>query len=147
MMNVILTGNWLKDKIIKIHAENDIYLIMNINYYETKSNLFQVLSHPVRLQILDELRKRQACVCHLQVVTHRPQAYISQQLRILRESGLVDDEKDGQNVFYRLKDDLVRSILNEVLGTGGEPSHPGDCSCPLCSGEKTPTISSEMNAQ
>jgi ArsR family transcriptional regulator len=140
MMNVILTSGEPGDKIRKIHAEKDIYIIMNINYYQTKANLFQVLSHPVRLQILDELRKRQACVCHLQAVTHRPQAYISQQLRILREAELVDDEKDGQNVFYRLKDELVRSILHEALGPAGEPSHPGDCNCPVCSDVKTPSI-------
>lgn len=103
--------------------------------YEEKSDLFQMLSHPVRLQILDELRRRQACVCHLQAVTGRPQAYISQQLRLLREAGLVVDEKDGQNVFYRLKEDRVDKILTQSLGEPAAPSHPAGCSCPYCSGE------------
>jgi len=100
--------------------------------YKTKANLFQILSHPVRLQILDELRKREACVCHLQAVTGRPQAYISQQLRVLREANLVRDEKDGQNVFYHLQNEEIRTLLATSAGKAGEPSHPGDCNCPFC---------------
>lgn len=104
--------------------------------YETKSDIFQMLSHPVRLQILDELRRRPACVCHLQAVTARPQAYVSQQLRLLREAELVVDEKDGQNVYYHLRDDTVRQMLAQALGAAGTPSHPQDCNCPYCLGEK-----------
>jgi ArsR family transcriptional regulator len=103
--------------------------------YKTKAVLFQMLSHPVRLQILDELRKREACVCHLQAVTRRPQAYISQQLRTLREANLVVDEKDGQNVYYHLKDETVRVLLQETLGPIEETSHPKGCHCPFCSAE------------
>jgi DNA-binding transcriptional ArsR family regulator len=102
--------------------------------YETKADIFQMLSHPVRLQILDELRRREACVCHLQTVTGRPQAYISQQLRVLREAGLVRDEKDGQNVYYHLRDETVRELLKETLGEPGEPVPLTNCSCPFCSG-------------
>ncbi len=104
--------------------------------YETTSEVFQMLSHPVRLQILDELRQRESCVCHLQAVTGRPQAYISQQLRILREAKLVADEKDGQNVFYHLRSDLVREVLDQTLGEADLPRHLPDCNCPFCSGEK-----------
>ena len=101
--------------------------------YQTKADLFQILSHPVRLQILDELRRREACVCHLQAVTGRPQAYISQQLRILRDADLVVDEKEGQNVFYHLQNDEVRLLLRDTFGIATEPSHPEDCQCPFCS--------------
>ncbi len=104
--------------------------------YESKANVFQMLSHPVRLQILDELRAREACVCHLQAVTGRPQAYVSQQLRFLRDAGLVEDIKEGQNVYYRLVGEKVRSVLNEVLGSPGKPSKPADCTCPFCLGDR-----------
>jgi ArsR family transcriptional regulator len=104
--------------------------------YKKKADLFHILSHPVRLQILDDLRKRQACVCHLQVVTGRPQAYVSQQLRILRDADLVMDDKDGQNVYYRLTCDLTRELLNVTMGQPGAPTHPEGCTCPLCTNEK-----------
>lgn len=105
---------------------------MNIDDYQDKADLFQILSHPVRLQILDELRKRKTCVCHLQLVTKRPQAYVSQQLRILKDAELVEDEKDGQNVFYHLRDGTVRALLLETLGSPEAPQHLPDCTCPLC---------------
>lgn len=104
--------------------------------YDKQAEIFQMLSHPVRLQILDELRRREACVCHLQSVTERPQAYVSQQLRVLREAGLVVDEKDGQNVFYFLADDDLRAILVQSLGEPGSPEAFPRCTCPFCSGEK-----------
>ena len=102
--------------------------------YETKADILHLLSHPVRLQILDELRSREACVCHLQAVTGRPQAYVSQQLRFLREAGLVRDVKDGQNVFYQISDESVLSILETILGSPGKASTPVDCTCPFCTG-------------
>jgi len=105
---------------------------MNMMDYETKADIFQMLSHPVRLQILDELRWREACVCHLQAVTGRPQAYVSQQLRILRDANLVVDEKDGQNVYYHLRNDTVRHLLAEVLGKPGQPAKVSECTCPFC---------------
>ncbi len=104
--------------------------------YKRKAEIFQILSHPVRLQLLDELRKREACVCHLQAVTGRPQAYVSQQLQLLRAADLVVDEKEGQNVFYYLKSDFVKVLLFEALGPAGQPSHPLACTCPFCSQEK-----------
>lgn len=107
---------------------------MNTQNYETKADLFQILSHPVRLQIMDELRRREACVCHLQAVTGRPQAYISQQLRLMRDAELVVDEKDGQNVYYHLRNEAVKSLLLDALGEPGAPSWKANCTCPFCTG-------------
>ena len=104
---------------------------------EKATTIFQILSHPVRLQILDELRKREACVCHLQTLTQRPQAYISQQLRVLRDANVVIDEKDGQNVFYHLRNEAVRALLSESLGEPGLPKTLKGCTCPHCSGERS----------
>ncbi len=106
--------------------------MMTVEIYQDEADFFHILSHPVRLQILDELRKCKSCVCHLQLVTDRPQAYVSQQLRVLKDAGLVVDEKDGQNVYYHLCDEKVRILLLEMLGPAEEPQHLPDCNCPLC---------------
>jgi DNA-binding transcriptional ArsR family regulator len=100
--------------------------------YGQLARLFRLLSHPVRLRILDELRKRESCVCHLQAILNRPQPYISQQLRLLREAGVVEDDKDGINVYYRLADQRVRQLLEDTLGPPGEPTHLPTCTCPHC---------------
>lgn len=100
--------------------------------YEVGAAVFRSLAHPARLHILDELRRAEACVCHLQTVLRRPQAYVSQQLRVLREAGIVTDDKDGLNVYYRLSDPQVKRLLDEVLGAAGEPKHLPNCPCPRC---------------
>ena len=107
---------------------------MRQSRYESGAALFGALAHPGRLQILDELRRAEACVCHLQAVLRRPQAYVSQQLRVLREAGMVSDDKDGLNVYYRLADPQVKRLLDEVLGAAGESRRLPNCSCPRCEG-------------
>ena len=103
--------------------------------YEEAARLFQLLSHEPRLRILDELRRGEACVCHLQVVLGRPQAYVSQQLRVLREAEVVDDNRDGVFVYYRLAGRQVERLLEEVLGPARERTVSETCSCPHCNSE------------
>lgn len=105
---------------------------MKRNSYRQAAQLCRVLSHVARLRILDELRRDEACVCHLQEVLGRPQAYISQQLRVLREAEVVTARKDGLLVYYRLADPRVERLLEQVLGPAGQATRPMACSCPKC---------------
>jgi len=100
--------------------------------YGRVSDVLQVLSHPVRLQILDELRVGEACVCHLQALVGRPQPYVSQQLSKLREADLVTDRREGLFVYYSLSDARVERILEALLGPPEERGPVETCSCPRC---------------
>ena len=104
--------------------------------YSTGAAVFQLLAHPSRLHILDELRRGPACVCHLQAVLGRPQAYISQQLRVLREANVVLDEKDGLNVYYRIVDARIPRLLDEILGAAQPARRVDGCPCPHCTGQE-----------
>ena len=75
-----------------------------------------LLSHPARLRIVTELREGEACVSELQAVLDRPQPYVSQQLCVLREAGIVACRREGQYVYYRLVDPFVEQLLEEVVG-------------------------------
>lgn len=103
--------------------------------YPTISRRLKALAHPVRLQILDALRQEPECVCHLATLVGKPQPYVSQQLRILREEGILRDEKEGQNIYYHLVDSEVRAWLALILGetplSQGHQKLAG-CSCPKC---------------
>lgn len=107
-------------------AENDPY--------QHGAALFRALALPARLQILDELRRAEACVCHLQTVLRRPQVYVSQQLRVLREAELVTDNKDGLLVYYRLSNPKVERLLEVMLGPADGPTRVPHCPCPRCQG-------------
>ena len=102
--------------------------------YQDATVRFKALAHPVRLQILDMLRNGEVCVCHMEIALGKRQAYISQQLMVLRDAGLVESRKDGLSVFYRLVDDVVLDLLEATLGPADDnaPEVLNTCPCPHC---------------
>lgn len=107
--------------------------------YERLTAALKLLAHPERLRILDAVRREAECVCHLEALLGKPQPYVSQQLRLLREAGLIADERQGQNIYYGLADDDVRRWLDAVLGpVEGELPQMAQhkrviaCACPKC---------------
>lgn len=114
--------------------------------YDNSARLFKALMHPARLEILDILRDGEACVCHIEAALGYRQAYISQQLSVLREAGLVQDRRDGWNVHYRVTQPQVFALLDVAITmTGGQPSKRkvvhgaglDNCPCPRCASVET----------
>mgnify|MGYP000919113942 CR=1 FL=1 len=105
------------------------------NRYTHTAARLKALAHPVRLQILDMLRAdEEVCVCHMEAAFGKRQAYISQQLMVLRDAGLVESRREGLKVFYRLVDDPTRDLLAAALGPvkEGGPAAVAGCPCPHC---------------
>src|SRR5512133_1433229 len=82
--------------------------------YDAQAQLLKVLTHPARLAILNILREGEHCVCHMEAHLGYRQAYISQQLMVLREAGLIQDRRDGWNVFYRVAEPRIFAVLSAV---------------------------------
>ena len=78
---------------------------------DREAKLFAVLSDPVRLSILESLSSKKGCVSELQMRTGKTQPNISQHLRVLRDSGLVETRKDGRNVCYSVCKPEVKELL------------------------------------
>ena len=74
------------------------------------------LAHPVRLQLLDVLARNEGrvCVCDLEAAVPVKQPTVSHHLRLLREAGLIESEKVGQWVYYRIKRDSARALRDRV---------------------------------
>jgi len=111
--------------------------ISETNSYDQQAQILKVLTHPARLAILDILRDDEHCVCHMEAYLGYRQAYLSQQIAVLREAGLIQDRRDGWNIFYRVTDPRIYAVLDAVQGIFGEKaaSHPKDdvkCPCPHC---------------
>lgn len=109
--------------------------------YHKQAALLKLAAHPIRLHILDVLRSGDECVCHLSAVLGKPQPYISQQLAILRNSGVIVDEREGTNIFYHLVDAKVAQIVQAACAPlpGLQHSQAAtkrrviqDCHCPKC---------------
>ena len=86
--------------------------------HRVRAAIFRALAHSVRLQILELLGEQEMCVCDLIAVLHRRQAYVSQQLAVLREAGLVVDRREGSRVFYCLVDDSLADLLAQATRLG-----------------------------
>ena len=77
---------------------------------------FQILGHPVRLQILDVLARHagQVCVCDLEAAVPVKQPTVSHHLRLLREAGLVDSERHGQWAYYFIRREALAALRERV---------------------------------
>lgn len=109
---------------------------INSGTSQLQAQLFRALMHPARIAILEALRHDEACVCHLEAQLQVRQAYLSQQLAVLRKAGLIGDRRDGLNIFYRVVRPEVFAVLDaarRVVGAQPAALPPPDvCPCPIC---------------
>lgn len=72
---------------------------------ETLANAFKALADPARLKLLSFIAAQpdgEACVCHLTAPVGLSQPTVSHHLKLLNEAGLLDREKRGTWVYYRI---------------------------------------------
>ncbi len=109
-----------------------------MNEYTNEITLLKALSHPARLAILEALRLGEACVCHLEALFGWRQAYISQQLMVLRAAGLLTDRREGWNVYYRVTRPEIYTLIDALhqVSQNGETASLSllvpSCTCPRC---------------
>ncbi len=78
-----------------------------------KARWFRDLGHPVRLSILCILaREGRQCVCRMLPELEVPQPTLSRHLAVLRGHGLIEDEREGTMVFYRISNGVVLDIMS-----------------------------------
>lgn len=69
----------------------------------------KAMAHASRLMMIDELSRGERCVCDLQELVGHDISTVSKHLAVLKNAGLVESERRGKQVYYRLK---VPCILN-----------------------------------
>jgi ArsR family transcriptional regulator len=77
--------------------------------YETRVRIIKALAHPTRLFVVDELSRGERCVSELTEMIGDDVSTISKHLALLRQAGIVQDEKRGLQVWYSLR---VPCIMN-----------------------------------
>ncbi len=76
---------------------------------EERARVIKAMAHPSRLLIIEELATRERCVRELTEMIGSDVSTVSKHLSLLREAGIVEDEKRGLQVYYSLK---MPCILN-----------------------------------
>ncbi|WP_019058806.1 ArsR/SmtB family transcription factor [Streptomyces prunicolor] len=100
---------------------------MSVPLYQAKAEFFRMLGHPVRIRVLDLLQDGPLPVRDLLAAIEVEPAGLSQQLAVLRRSGIVTSTREGAAVVYELAGgdvaDLMgaaRRILTELLSGRSE---------------------------
>ena len=95
-----------------------------------KVELLRVISHPVRIRILEELAKGVKCVSDFEDFLELRQPNISQHLSLLRQFGIVDYYVNGRLRCYFLVDPLIPDLLT-LLGKDYHETLPRPACCPV----------------
>lgn len=82
--------------------------------YEARARIIKAMAHPSRLFIVDELSRGERCVCELTEMIGVDMSTVSRHLSILKNAGIVEDDKRGSTVYYRLKVPCVLDFVKCV---------------------------------
>ncbi|KAF2958557.1 hypothetical protein AS159_02380 [Thermotoga sp. Ku-13t] len=82
---------------------------------ENMVKLLRACADETRLKILLALSKSDLCTCDLSSILSLSASAVSHQLRVLKLSNLVDAQRVGKQVVYRLKDKHVLELLSSAL--------------------------------
>jgi ArsR family transcriptional regulator len=85
-----------------------------INQNRLKARIFNALSDPVRLDMLEFLRDGEKCVCEIIPHVRLIQPVVSRHLKILKDCGMVKDRKDGNKRLYSITDLRLFAIVDAV---------------------------------
>jgi DNA-binding transcriptional ArsR family regulator len=77
-----------------------------------RAKVLKALGHPTRLFLVDRIGHGEICVCQLAALVDADLSTVSRHLALLREAGILADERRGAQVFYR----LVAPAALDLLG-------------------------------
>ena len=79
--------------------------------YEARAKILKAMAHPSRLLIIEELQKQERCVNELTEMVGADTSTVSKHLSVLKNAGLVTDEKRANCIYYTLR---CRCILDFI---------------------------------
>ena len=83
--------------------------------YEARAKIIKAMAHPTRLFIVDELaRNGERCVCELTEMIGADMSTVSRHLAMLKNAGIIEDDKRGSQVYYNLRVRCVMDFLECV---------------------------------
>lgn len=82
--------------------------------FEAKAQVLKALAHPTRLWIAEQLEQGEMCVCEFVDQIDADFSTISKHLSVMKQAGIVEDDKRGKQVYYTLKVPCVLSFMHCV---------------------------------
>ena len=93
-------------------CEPVVYPDVERQHAERMAGIAKALADPVRLQLVDVLRKHagKVCVCELVPLFDLSQPTVSHHLKVLRDAGIVDSERQGLWAYYYVTPDSLKEL-------------------------------------
>ena len=76
-----------------------------------RARILKSLAHPSRIFIVEQLSKKPHCVCELTEMVGADTSTISKHLSILKNAGIIEDEKRGTSVYYSLRCTCIMQFI------------------------------------
>lgn len=89
-------------------------------------SVFKALGDPTRLAIIERLATGQHCVCELQEALELPANLLSHHLRVLREAGLVRDQRRGRWIDYALEPTTLHTLQTALARCQAPDPNPNE---------------------
>lgn len=83
----------------------------NLKSYKAKTDILKAIAHPTRLWIVEQLYDGEKCVCEIVGGIEADFSTVSKHISVLKNAGLVTDEKRGKNVYYSLNTPCVLDFM------------------------------------
>lgn len=87
---------------------------LSLTPYENLAAVFKALAHPARLFMVEQIAAGEKCVCELVAMLDLDASTVSKHLSVLRNAGVVADEKRGNNVYFRMRMECVVGFFSCV---------------------------------
>lgn len=97
---------------MRIFEISNILISVQNTLREYKASIFQALAHPTRIAIVEALREGEISARAIQERLGIEQANLSQHLAILRSRQIVTNRKEGNQVFYSLRNKVLVKVLD-----------------------------------
>lgn len=82
--------------------------------FEAKAKVLKALAHPTRLWMAEQLSAGEMCVCEFVDQVDADFSTISKHLSVLKQAGIVEDDKRGKQVYYKLRVPCVMNFMGCV---------------------------------
>lgn len=96
--------------------------------YVDTAKILKSIAEPKRLRIVDMLSCGELCACKILEAFHITQPTLSHDMKLLVEAGLVNDRREGKNIYYSLNEEKIKE-LQEILATIFTKNSDCICNC------------------
>lgn len=94
--------------------------------YTDTSKILKAIAEPKRLRIMDMLSCGELCACKILEEFHITQPTLSHDMRLLVDAGLVNDRREGKNIYYSLNQKTIGELQRTLADIFSESE---DCIC------------------